>query len=890
MKEQERIWTLIARKLAAEATEKELKELEELLRKYPDITYSLQMLTDFWKFDEKKTASAESAFEWHLQRMEQKHAEHSTIAAAHPVPVSLLKRKRSFSFFKNNGMLKNYLKVTWRSLTRYKGFSLVNISGLAIGMASAILILLLIQNIISADQFHEKKDRIYLLYNRGTFEGKVECWPGLPMELGPELKKDYPEVEEYARINGIGPFILTLGDRHFEANGMITDPGFLKIFSFPLVKGNPETALSSPRSIVVTEKFAKKLFGNDEAMGKPVRIDSNANFMISGVMKDLPNNTTYNFEYLLPWSYMKEVGWYRSNWDYYATPTIVLLKPGVSEKTANERFRNILKPHGDKVKNEVFVHPLSKWRLYSQFENGKIVGGGIDQVRLFGIIAAFILIIACINYMNLSTARSVKRAKEVGIRKVAGAARSSIVLQFLGESVLIAFLSGIIGLVIVQLSIKGFNWLVWADLYIPYKNPVFWLYFIGFILLTGIIAGSYPSIYLSAYQPISVLKGTFKAVYNSINIRKVLVVLQFSFAITFIICTIIIYRQIDYGRKRNPGYNRDHLAFVYVKGEMNPNYQLIRNELLHSGAVTAVTRSNSPVTYNWSNNDTYTWPGKNPNTQVEFSEFQVDNDFLKTTGIKISSGREIDAFTYPTDSTAALLNESAVKIMGLKDPIGQTVKSKQGNWHIVGVIKDFMPWSPFSSVRPMIVLGPFSKNWFGAITFRLNSRNSSAGNMAKIEAIFKKYNPDYPFSFRYVDDADAEKIEDERRTGIQAALFGGLTILISCLGLFALAAYTAESRIKEIGVRKVLGASVGAITTLLSKDFLKLVIISFVIASPLAWWTMHSWLQNYSYRVSISWWIFALTGLISITIAVATVSYQAIKAALANPVKSLRTE
>jgi ABC-type antimicrobial peptide transport system permease subunit len=893
MKERDRIWTLIAKKLAAEATEKELLELQELLKKYPDITYSLQTITDLWKPAEQKDRSAaEDAFAWHLQRLEQKRAESddrpAKQRAEQATPVNQSKKTRPFHFFNINGMLKNYFKVSWRSLVRYKGFSLVNISGLAIGMASAILILLLIQNTLSFDRFHEKKDRIYMLYNRAVFEGKLECWPGMPMVLAPELKKNYPQVEEFARLNGIGPFILTVGERHFEALGNITDPGFLKIFSFPLLKGNIETALGSPRSMVVTEKFAKKLFGNADAMGKVVRIDSNANFTITGVMKDLPNNTTFGFEYLIPWTYMKEVGWHNPNWDYYSIPTVVLLKPGVSEKTANDRFHDILKSHGTNVKNEVFVHPISKWRLYSRFENGKIAGGDIENVRLFGIIAAFILFIACINYMNLSTARSVKRAREVGIRKVAGAARTSIILQFLGESILISFLSGIVGLIIVQLSLKGFNWLVSTELYIPYTNRVFWLSIIGFILITGIIAGSYPAFYLSAYRPIAVLKGTFKAAYNSINIRKVLVVLQFSFAITFIICTIIIYRQIDYGRKRDPGYNRDHLAFVYVKGDMNKKYQFIKNELLRSGAVNAVTRSNSPITYTWSGDDSYTWQGKNPNTKVNFAEFHTDNDFLKTTGLKIISGREIDASIYPTDSTAVLLNESAAKIIGFKDPIGQTLKSNQGNWHIVGVVKDFISGSPFDPVRPMILQGP--KYWFGAITFRLNGRNSSASNLKKIEDIFSKYNPDYPFGYRFVDEADAEKIEGERRIGIQAALFGGLAILISCLGLFALAAYTAESRIKEIGVRKVLGASVATITALLSKDFLKLVIISFVIASPLAWWAMHSWLQNYPYRVSISWWIFALTGLLSMIIAVATVSYQSIKAALANPVKSLRSE
>jgi ABC-type antimicrobial peptide transport system permease subunit len=803
-------------------------------------------------------------------------------------------------------MFTNYFKVTWRNLFRHKSFSLVNISGLAIGMASAILILLWIQNEFSYDQFHAKKDRICVLYNRSKFEGKLECSIGVPQVMAPFLKTNYPIVEEVARMNGTAPFTLTVGDRHLKAGGDMTDPGFLKIFSFPLIKGNIETALSTPRSMVITERFAKKLFGNDDPMGKIIRIDSNANFMVTGVLKDPPNNTFFNDDYLIPFTYMKDAGWYNPSWKDINSLTFVLLKPGVTEQMADDRFRDILKTHADGMDYEVFVHPISKWRLYSRFENGQIVGGGIENVRIFGLIAGFILFIACINYMNLSTARSIRRAKEVGIRKVVGARRPSLVMRFLGESILISFLSGILGLAIVQMSIQGFNWLTWKNLTVPYGSLNFWLCMIGFIVLTGIIAGSYPAFYLSSYKPISVLKGTarfrtrtsvakqlgrssFKTAYNLVSVRKILVVFQFSFAIAFIICTIVVYRQINFGRKRDPGYNRDRLAFAYVSGEMNKRYRSIKNELLNSGAVTAVTRSNSPITYTWGGDDSYSWSGKNPNIKPYFAEFHVDNDFLSTTGVKLIAGREINTNRYPTDSTAILLNETAANLMAFKNPIGQIVKNGQGNWRVVGVVRDFVPESPLNAVQPAIIQGP--KNYqFGAITFRLNSQHPAAADMQKIEAIFRKYNPDYPLIYAFVVDADAEKLEDERRTGIQSALFGGMAILISCLGLFALAAYTTESRIKEIGVRKVLGASVARIATLLSGDFLKLVLISFFIASPLAWWVMHSWLQNYSYHAPIGWLVFVITGLLSMGIALATVGYQAVKAALANPVINLRAE
>ncbi|HEY4935309.1 MAG TPA: ABC transporter permease, partial [Puia sp.] len=763
-----------------------------------------------------------------------------------------------------------------------------NIAGLAIGMASAILILLLVQNELSYDQFQEKKDRIYMLLNRGVINGKVEIF-GTPTVLASVLKASYPQVEEVTRLNGTGPIVLSANGKQLEVRGMMVDSGFLKIFSYPLLRGNPEQALNTPRSIVLTESFAKKLFADGDAMGKVIRVDSNSNFIVTGILKDLPNNTEFNdLEYLLPWSYMKEVGWEKSGWDKSDNETIVLLKPGITEKMANERFRDVIKKNAPEQKKEVFVHPITKWHLWSRFENGKIVGGGIDSVRLFSMLAGFILLIACINYMNLSTARSVKRAKEVGIRKVVGAGRFSIVLRFLGESMMISFLSVIVCLVFVQLGIKGFNWLTWNNLSVPYSNPYFWLGISGFAIFTGLIAGSYPAFYLSTFRPISVLKGTFKTSYNLVSIRKILVVLQFSFAITFIICTIIIYRQIDYGSKRDPGYNRDHLAFVYVKGEMNKKYELIKNDLLKSAAVTAVTRSNSPICFTWRGDDNYTWQGSKANEKTWFAEYQIDNDFIETMGLKIIAGRDINTNKHQGDSSAILLNESASKLMGFKDPIGQVVRNNKTSWVVVGIIRDFVSNSPFYTTPPMILQGP--KNNFGAISFRLNSRHGLSENMNIAESIFKKYIPDYPIISGYVDEADVKKLEDEKRTGIQSALFGGLAILISCLGLFALAAYTAENRIKEIGIRKVLGASVSGITLLLSKDFVKLVIISFVIASPIAWWLMHSWLQNYTYRVNIGWLVFVITGVLSIGIAIATVSYQAIKAALSNPVVSLRAE
>lgn len=786
-------------------------------------------------------------------------------------------------------MFKNYFKVTWRNLFRNKSFSLINITGLAIGMASAVLIFLWIQNELSYDLFHKKKDRIYQLYNRAVYEGRVECWASTPQVLAAALKSDYPQVEEAVRVNWVGAFVFHAGDKHLETQGYITDPAFLQVFDFPLVKGDAATALNGPHSIVLTEKMAQKLFGTTNVIGKEIRVDTSALFTVTGVMKDLPNNTRFNFEYLIPWSYMKTVHWDRDSWKESGIETYALLKPGVSEETANERFRNIVRLHARDAENEIFVHPLRKWRLYSRFENGKVAGGYIETVRLFGIIAGFILLIACINYMNLSTARSEKRAREVGIRKVAGAGKGLLIGQFIGESIMIAFFAGILALLTVQLSIGRFSEITWKTLYVPYTNPYFWLLSAGFIVFTGIVAGSYPAFYLSAHKPVSVLKGTFKAARALVTPRKVLVVLQFSFAIILIISTIVIYRQIRYAQDRNAGYDKDQLAFIFAKGNLLQHYHSVREDLVNSGAVKALTFTSSPISSIW-NDDNYTWAGKTPDQNGNCIKVHADSDFAGTMGLQVTTGRDLDLRTYPSDSAGILLNESAVKLMGFKDPVGQTVRSGEGDWHVVGVVKDFILGSPYQPVQPVVIQGAGRHSWFGTITFKLNGKNATADNLKKIEAVFKKYNPDYPFVYYFADDAYAQKFDYERRTAVLAGLFAGLTIFISCLGLFALAAYMAESRIKEIGVRKVLGASVAGITALLSVDFLKLVIIAFMIASPVAWWCMNNWLQDYTYRAPINWWIFALTGLLSMLIAIATISYQAIRAALANPVKSLRTE
>jgi ABC-type antimicrobial peptide transport system permease subunit len=794
---------------------------------------------------------------------------------------------------KSTFMVKNFFKVAYRNLSRNKSFSILNIAGLAIGMASAVLILLWIQNEVNFDRFHEKTNRIYVMYSREGYNGKIDAWPRTPALMAPALKKDYPEVEDAVRFNVVY-FLLTSDEKHFNVGGAFADPGFLSMFSFPLLEGNKKNALNNNYGIVLTEKLAVKLFGNGDPMGKMVRIDSTDNFTVTGVLKDLPNNTELSFEYLLPWSYVTQLGWDKDQtWSYTNAGTYVLLKPGASGSVFDTKVRNIVKNHveeGDGSAREVFTQPLSREHLYSKSENGKLVGGRIEMVRLFSIIAVFILLVACINFMNLSTARSEKRALEVGIRKVVGAQRSSLIIRFFGESILFTVIAFILAIGIVELSLKSFDDLVGVPLYINFGNVQFWLFAIGFILFTGISAGIYPAFYLSAFRPGKVLKGIFKNANALITPRKILVIVQFTFAVILIISTIIVERQIQYALNRDAGYNRKDLIYIFTQGDMNKHYDLIKHDLVSTGAATSVTKTFSPITRVWGTMSGLSWNGSTgADKKLNFLQFEVDADFVKTTGAELLQGRDIDIKKFPTDSTAMLLNEAAVKMMNLKDAVGTIITKDDGTvCHVVGVIKDFIIESPYEDIKPMIIQGPSRE--FGVIHIKLNPANTTAIDLAKAEKIFKQYNPQFPFEYVFADEAYARKFGDEQQQGTLAALFAGLAIFISCLGLFGLAAYIAESRTKEIGVRKVLGASVVSVIGLLSKDFIKLVIISILVASPVAWYIMHSWLQDFSYRVNISWWIFFIAGLVAVFIALAAISFHAIRAAIENPVKALRSE
>lgn len=788
-------------------------------------------------------------------------------------------------------MIESYLKIAWRNLWKSKGYSTLNIVGLATGMAAAVLILLWVQHEVSFDLFHSKKDRLYMAGNHSKMDGTVATWFATPQPLGPALTREIPEVIRTSRELELGATVLmTVGDKKLLPKGYVVDSTFLVMFDLPLLKGDNRTALQNPSTIVITRSLAERLFGSTDVIGQTLKLDTLDLVTVTGVMADIPDNSRFKgIEYLVPYRYFEKLGFADDFWGNNSATTYVEIAPTASLAQVNAKIRDIAIRHSSDVKGtEVFLHPLKDWWLRSNFENGQPSGGRIQMVILFAVIAAFILLIASINFMNLSTARSVKRSKEVGIRKVAGAQRRSLIGQFLCESILLASIAGVIAIGIVYFTLPAFNTLVGKKLSIDLSNLHFWLAAIGFIGFTGLLAGSYPAFFLSSFNPTTVLKGTFHKASAAITPRKVLVITQFTIAITLIVSTLVVHRQIQYGKTRENGYNRENVIYLLEQGEIANKIGLIRHDLLQSGVAESVTRSLSPITEGWSSTWGIGWRGKHPDDKTLFDRLCADEQPVRTMGLMLMEGRDLDPTKFPTDSSGVLLTESAVRAMGFNDPIGQTIQDFGRDWHVVGVVKDFILGSPFNKVAPTVIVG--AHGFFNVLHIRFTPTISTAEALKKTERIFKQYNPDYPFDYTFVDEAYAQKFAETQQTGTLAGLFAFLTIFISCLGLFALAAYMAENRTKEIGVRKVLGASVFSITKLLSKEFVVLVLIACLIAFPIAYWAMNNFLQTFDYHIPLGLGIFVTSGIGVLLLALLTVSSQAIKAAVANPVDSLRDE
>ncbi|MES2267350.1 MAG: ABC transporter permease [Bacteroidota bacterium] len=787
-------------------------------------------------------------------------------------------------------MIKNYFKIAWRNLWKNKGFSFINITGLATGMCGAVLIFTWIQNELSFDQFHKNAGDLYKVWNRSDKDAgnNIYTWDVTAAPIAPELKQKFPEVKATARVYWPNERLFNYKDKSIISTGLDVDPQFLSMFSFPMVNGNTH-ALDDPKGIVLTVSLAKRIFGSEDPTDKVLRINDKETYKVTGIVTDPPTNTQFQFDYLV--SVAPLIGTSESgSWANASFNTYIQLQPGVNAEVFDKKIKGLVKEHDSSQHYSLFLHPAKKWHLNSRFENGVAVGGAIETVRILAIIAALILLIACINFMNLSTAQSEKRGKEVGVRKVIGANRFAIIKQFLTESILITVIAAVFAIVLVQLTMPAFHELTGVKLLINYKNPYLWLAGIGFVLFTGLLAGSYPAFYLSSFRPVKVLKGLFKSKAQVISPRRVLVITQFTVAIVLIIYTIIIYQQINYIQDRDSGYVKNNLVEHPINGAIGKNFDVIKNELLSSGIATAVSKTSLSVTIDGSTTSGLNWGDMDASHKnISFGRFATYGDFVKTFGFKLLAGRDIDFNKFPSDSTAIIINEASVQAMGFKDPIGQTILLGDNRLTIVGVIKNFVIGSPSQAISPMVIFG--SKNWYyNTLTFRLNPNKPVSSNLKTAEAIFKKYNPAYPFQYNFVDQAYAEKFKNEQRTGKIAFTFSALTILISCLGLFGLAAYMAENRAKEIGIRKVLGAGVVNLMQLLTRDFVVLVLIAVLIAAPIGWWAMSKWLQNFNYRIQISWTIFLYSGLVAVLIAIVTVSFQAAKAAVANPIKSIKTE
>lgn len=794
-------------------------------------------------------------------------------------------------------MIKNYFKVAWRNLLKNKVYSLLNIVGLASGMAVAMIIGLWIYDEVSGNKHFRNYDTLYQVMMNQTFDGKRGTQQALPFPIGEELKAKYPDLKAVAMCDWGQRHSLVYGEKKISKEGHFIGEDAIDMFSINILNGDKKP-LHDPYSIVLTDETAHILFGDENPVGKIIKLDNTTNLKVTAVVPKQPKNSSLSFDYLIPFQLQESIypwiqQFHKTNWRNNSWPVYVQLNNNANFKTVNAKIKNIVLAHiADEntlktVKPEVFIYPMAKWRLYGDFEEGKNVGGFIKYVRMFGILGFVVLLIACINFMNLSTARSEKRAKEVGVRKAIGSGRKQLIRQFLSESMLIAALALLVALLLVALALPYFNKLTEKEMSLQIGNPFFWGIMIAFTTLTGLLAGSYPAFYLSSFSPVRVLKGNLKAGKSSSLPRKILVVVQFASSVILMIGTIVIYQQIQYGKNRPIGFNNKGLITVNWSDDIQKNYEVIRQELLSSGAVVSICKSNSPPSEIYSNNNGWEWKNSQPAEKtIVFSTIATDYDYVKTMGIKLNEGRDFSRDF--ADSNGVILNEAAVKRMGLKNPVGELLKWNDKQMVVLGVIPNIQMESPFRPISPLTII--FNKDWVSYVNIRMNPAMPASKVISRIKPVFEKYNPSFPFEYQFADEQYAKKFNYEELVGNLAAIIAVLAIFISCLGLYGLASFTAEQRIKEIGVRKVLGASVIKLWQLLSKDFLILVLTACVIAIPVAWYFMNEWLKNYEYKTSIGLGIFVLVVLLSMVITLITVSYQAIKAAVANPAKSLTTE
>ena len=794
-------------------------------------------------------------------------------------------------------MLKNYFKTAWRNLYRNRVSSFINITGLSVGMAVAMLIGLWIWDELSFDKYHRNYAAIAQVMENDAYNGTVHTQTAIPLPLDAAIRKSYGNDFKYIVMSSwADPHVLASDDKKILYRGAFMGADAPEMFTLNMLKGT-RRGLRDPSGILICQSVAKALFGDGEPMNKLVMLDNKASFKVAGVYEDLPPNTSlHDIAFMASWDfYAGSPDWIQrspTKWDDNSLFMYVQLADNADMARVSEKIKNLkadnIGPGKSKSKPLLFLQPMRKWHLYSEFKNGVNTGGAVQYVWLFGITGIIVLLLACINFMNLSTARSEKRAKEVGIRKAIGSLRAQLISQFFCESLLMAAVALAISFLLVLGTLPFFNGLTQKNVSILWDKPLFWLACAGFTLFTGIIAGSYPALYLSSFRPVKVLKGMFKAGPFAAAPRKVLIVLQFTVSVILMIGTIVVYKQVQFAKNRPIGYSRDGLISIETTNDdLHKQFKEVRTDLLKSGAIAEIAESSSPTTGINNTRGDLDWKGKDPAVNASFANIAVTTEYGKTVGWSFIEGRDFSPALL-TDSTAVILNEAAVKYMGLKNPVDETIRVGKRYLNVIGVAKDMVMQSPYEPAKQSIFY--LGRGTFDDIIIKINPHSSVQAALSKIAAVFKTYSPSVPFTYTFADDEFAKKFRAEERIGKLASFFAILAIFISCLGLFGMASFMAEQRIREIGVRKVLGASVFSLWRLLSRDFVGLVLVALLVAIPTAYYCMQHWLQNYHYRTDVSWWIFAIVAAGAIVITILTVSFQAIKAAVANPVRSLRSE
>ncbi|WP_127125716.1 ABC transporter permease [Pseudoflavitalea rhizosphaerae] len=791
-------------------------------------------------------------------------------------------------------MFRNYLITTWRSLRRSRVTSIINITGLSLGMAVVMLIALWVLDELNHDKEHSNFNTLGQVYVSQQISGNRNVMMANAYPFANELRTKYPQdFKAVALASWHMQGLFAVGDKKLNSDGMWVQEDFPSMITVDMIKGDIN-ALKDPHAVLINESLAKSLFGDEDALGKPFRMGKDFEAAVAGVYKDLPRSSSfYNVNFLGSWKgYEIMQPWiksYSDQWDNHSFQLFVQLNQPDAHDAINKKISTLLNPYfkNPNWKESLMILPMKDWYLRGEFKNGERAGGRIRFVWLFGAIGVFVLLLACINFMNLATARSEKRSKEVGIRKTLGSQKNELIFQFLGESLTVALISLVIALILVSLAMPWFNEIAAKDIHIPWNKPLFWSCILGFTAFTGLLAGSYPAFYLSAFNPIRVFRGSFKAGRFAALPRKILVVLQFTVSITLIIGTIVVKRQIDHARNRPAGFDNQRMVQINMNtDELRKHYDVIRQELRQAGFADDMATASSPITSLYSTQSGYNWQGKDPDYIPDFGTIGITHDYGKTVKWKILQGRDFSRNFQ--DSASMIVNESALKILQFKAPIGATVKWGERNYQVVGVVQDIVMTSPYNPVEPTIYI--LSYDWANSMLVRLGDNKSIPEAITGMEPIFKKYNPSAPFQYKFVDEVHGKKFASEERVGKLSGIFALLAILISCLGIFGLATFVAEQRLREVSIRKILGASVYSIWQLLSKDFCLLILFSFALAAPLAWYFMNIWLQDYEYRTTQPWWIFAIAFGVALFLTIVTVSTQAIKAALGNTVKVLKQD